>query len=383
MIKGVNLGGWLVLEKWMTPQLFSNVAAEDEYYLPRDLNPETYQARIDMHRANFITEADFLRIASLGLDTVRIPVPYFIFGDVPPFQGAIDYLDKAFNWAEHYGLKILIDLHTVPGSQNGFDNGGITGVQNWSQHPEKVAFTMSVLTRLAKRYAVRTGLYGIEVLNEPATQNMHNLMMKRYKAREPELASENAPVTFEFLYQFYRQAYDQIRPIMPSDKVIMFHDGFDISKWEGFFQHNTFENVVLDTHHYLMIAEIETEEITIPAYRRYMIKIGNEIEAVKQLVPIVVGEWSLFNSLATGHSTNGGINPTQVKFEETAKQKDEDVLLINRELWNLQVEQWSRVDGYFFWSYKMNIDTVNDPDWYGWDAWSLERSVNKKWAIIK
>ncbi|MCP1275935.1 glycoside hydrolase family 5 protein [Leuconostoc citreum] len=383
MIKGVNLGGWLVLEKWMTPQLFSNVAAEDEYYLPRDLNPETYQARIDMHRANFITEADFLRIASLGLDTVRIPVPYFIFGDVPPFQGAIDYLDKAFNWAEHYGLKILIDLHTVPGSQNGFDNGGITGVQNWSQHPEKVAFTMSVLTRLAKRYAVRTGLYGIEVLNEPATQNMHNLMMKRYKAREPELASENAPVTFEFLYQFYRQAYDQIRPILPSDKVIMFHDGFDISKWEGFFQHNTFENVVLDTHHYLMIAEIETEEITIPAYRRYMIKIGNEIEAVKQLVPIVVGEWSLFNSLATGHSTNGGINPTQVKFEETAKQKDEDVLLINRELWNLQVEQWSRVDGYFFWSYKMNIDTVNDPDWYGWDAWSLERSVNKKWAIIK
>lgn len=363
MIKGVNLGGWLVLEKWMTPQLFSNVAAEDEYYLPRDLNPETYQARIDMHRANFITEADFLRIASLGLDTVRIPVPYFIFGDVPPFQGAIDYLDKAFNWAEHYGLKILIDLHTVPGSQNGFDNGGITGVQNWSQHPEKVAFTMSVLTRLAKRYAVRTGLYGIEVLNEPATQNMHNLMMKRYKAREPELASENAPVTFEFLYQFYRQAYDQIRPILPSDKVIMFHDGFDISKWEGFFQHNTFENVVLDTHHYLMIAEIETEEITIPAYRRYMIKIGNEIEAVKQLVPIVVGEWSLFNSLATGHSTNGGINPTQVKFEETAKQKDEDVLLINRELWNLQVEQWSRVDGYFFWSYKMNIDTVNDPDW--------------------
>ncbi len=383
MIKGVNLGGWLVLEKWMTPQLFSNVAAEDEYYLPRDLNPETYQARIDMHRANFITEADFLRIASLGLDTVRIPVPYFIFGDVPPFQGAIDYLDKAFNWAEHYGLKILIDLHTVPGSQNGFDNGSITGVQNWSQHPEKVAFTMSVLTRLAKRYAVRTGLYGIEVLNEPATQNMHNLMMKRYKAREPELASENAPVTFEFLYQFYRQAYDQIRPILPSDKVIMFHDGFDISKWEGFFQHNTFENVVLDTHHYLMIAEIETEEITIPAYRRYMIKIGNEIEAVKQLVPIVVGEWSLFNSLATGHSTNGGINPTQVKFEETAKQKDEDVLLINRELWNLQVEQWSRVDGYFFWSYKMNIDTVNDPDWYGWDAWSLERSVNKKWAIIK
>lgn len=30
----------------------------------------------------------------------------------------------------------------------------------------------------------------------------------------------------------------------------------------------------------------------------------------------------------------------------------------------------------------MNIDTVNDPEWYGWDACSLDRSINKKWAFI-
>ena len=144
MIKGVNLGGWLVLEKWMSPQLFSGVEADDEYYLPQDLSETEYEARINMHRANFITEADFLRISKLGLDKVRIPVPYFIFGDVPPFLGAIEYLDKAFNWAEHYEIQILIDLHTVPGSQNGFDNGGITGVLNWAQHPEKIKFSLSI-----------------------------------------------------------------------------------------------------------------------------------------------------------------------------------------------------------------------------------------------
>ena len=39
-IHGVNLGNWLVLEKWMNPSLFAGVDAEDEtdlcMRLPRD-----------------------------------------------------------------------------------------------------------------------------------------------------------------------------------------------------------------------------------------------------------------------------------------------------------------------------------------------------------
>lgn len=32
-VKGVNLGNWLVLEKWMNPALFAGTTAEDEYWL--------------------------------------------------------------------------------------------------------------------------------------------------------------------------------------------------------------------------------------------------------------------------------------------------------------------------------------------------------------
>ncbi|MCT8395023.1 beta-glucosidase [Weissella soli] len=382
MIKGVNLGGWLVLEKWMSPQLFAGVAADDEYYLPQDLSETDYKNRIAMHRANFITEADFVRIASMGLDTVRIPVPYFIFGDVQPFIGAIDWLDKAFNWAEAYDLQILIDLHTVPGSQNGFDNGGISGVQNWAQHPDKVAFALSVLHRLAERYGDRSGLYGIEVLNEPATEKMYRNMLDRYPAREPEMTAENAPITFEFLYDFYKTAYEDLRTVLPADKVIMFHDGFDITQWADFFQKNTFENVVLDTHHYLMIAEMETGELTLDSYHKYIEGVGDSIAGVKQFVPVVVGEWTLFNSLATGVDTKGGLNPTQEVFDHEVTVDKDRALKIYQDLWRLQVDQWQRGDGYFFWSYKINIDTINDKDWFGWDSWSLERSVNKGWAEI-
>lgn len=154
-VKGVNLGNWLVLEKWMSPALFEGTTAEDEYYLPRQLSPEVYEARIKIHRAEYISERDFVTIKRMGMDTVRIPVPYFIFGDREPFIGCIEELDKAFNWAERYGLKILIDLHTAPESQNGFDNGGICGVCKWAQNPDEVEFVHTVLERLAKRYGHR------------------------------------------------------------------------------------------------------------------------------------------------------------------------------------------------------------------------------------
>ena len=36
-IRGVNLGNWLVLEKWMHPALFEGTSAEDEDELCRQL----------------------------------------------------------------------------------------------------------------------------------------------------------------------------------------------------------------------------------------------------------------------------------------------------------------------------------------------------------
>lgn len=136
-IKGVNLGNWLVLEKWMSPALFEGTTAEDEYYLPRKLSKEVYETRIKVHRAEYISERDFVAIKAMGMEAVRIPVPYFIFGDREPFIGCVEELDKAFNWAEKYGLQILIDLHTAPEGQNGFDNGGICGVCKWSKIRKK------------------------------------------------------------------------------------------------------------------------------------------------------------------------------------------------------------------------------------------------------
>ena len=382
-VKGVNLGNWLVLEKWMSPALFEGTTAEDEYYLPRQLSKEVYEARIKIHRAEYITERDFTRIKSMGMDAVRIPVPYFIFGDREPFIGCVEELDKAFCWAEKYGLQILIDLHTAPDSQNGFDNGGISGVCKWSQEPDEAEFELSVLERLAKRYGTRPGLWGIEILNEPILEDMWTTMdvANRYKPADPEKARGSRPNTMEFIRSFYLEAYDRIRKYMPDEKYVVIHDAFELKAWKEFMREDKYKNVVLDTHQYLMVAEALGCEQTVESYTAYIRgTLAKDIEEMQQYFPVICGEWCLFNSLACGCDTKGGQSvlngvegaPAEVVSPEEKKR-------IYSALAKEQLDAWKKGSGYFYWSYKLLVDTVNDAGWIGWDSWDFGRCTDFGW----
>ncbi|WP_296834036.1 glycoside hydrolase family 5 protein [Marvinbryantia sp.] len=384
MIKGVNLGNWLVLEKWMSPALFAGTTAEDEYYLPTQLSPEVYEARIKIHRSEYITERDFAAIRRIGLNAVRIPVPYFIFGDRPPFIGCIEELDKAFSWAEKYGLGVLIDLHTVPMSQNGFDNGGLSGVCRWSQLPEEVEFVLNVLEKLARRYGHRKGLLGITPVNEPITEPMWSEMnvQKRYPAVDTALAAGSAPNTMEFLRGFYRDAYSRIHPHLAEDKYVIFHDAFRLKDWKEFFAEEKFENVMLDTHQYLMLAEMEGCEQTPDGYLAYIREVcAKDIAEVQEYVDVICGEWCLFNSFATGVDTRGGQSVLNgmdyAKNEETLDAGEKRLLY--RQLADAQLTAWQQGAGYFYWSYKLLLDTVNEPEWIGWDSWDLGKCADEGW----
>ena len=382
-IKGVNLGNWLVLEKWMSPALFEGTTAEDEYYLPTQLSPEVYEARIKIHRSEYITERDFVTIKRMGMESVRIPVPYFIFGDRKPFIGCIEELDKAFNWAEKYGLTILIDLHTVPLSQNGFDNGGISGVCKWAQEPEEIEFALSVLERLAKRYGNRKGLFGIQPLNEPITENMWETMdvQNRYTPADPELANGSAPITMDFLRQFYLEAYDRISEYMPKDKFVVIHDGFELMAWKDFMQEEKYSNVILDTHQYLMVAEARGCSQTVEGYLKYIKEeLQPQITEMEKYFPVICGEWCLFNSLACGCDTKGGqsvLNGVEGNRQESLSPEEKKE--IYETLAKAQLDLWEKGSGYFYWSYKLLTDTVNTPGWIGWDSWDLGRCYDFGW----
>ena len=382
-VKGVNLGNWLVLEKWMNPALFAGTTAEDEYWLPRQLSKEAYTERIRIHRSEYITERDFVTIKSWGLDTVRIPVPYFIFGDREPFIGCIEELDKAFNWAEKYGLQILIDLHTAPEGQNGSDNGGICGVCKWAQNPKEVEFVHTVLERLAQRYGKRKGLWGIEVLNEPALPKAWEMMdmQKRYPPVDKEMAKGSGPVPYDFIRQFYKDAYDRLRVYLPEEKYIVFHDGFELTIWKDFMQEDKYKNIVLDTHQYLMLAEMNGCEQTIEGYTKYVQEhFAKEIEEMQQYFPVICGEWCLFNSLACGWDTKGGQTVLNgLDGASVESYTPEEKKKIYNAVAKVQTEAWNKGSGYFYWSYKLLTDTINTEGWVGWDSWDLGRCIDFGW----
>ncbi|MDD3504045.1 MAG: cellulase family glycosylhydrolase [Eubacteriales bacterium] len=384
-INGVNLGNWLVLEKWMSPELFAGTDAEDEYWLPRRLSRDVYEARIRQHRSEYINERDFMTIKSWGLDTVRIPVPYFIFGDREPFIGCIEELDKAFAWAEKYGLKILIDLHTAPEGQNGFDNGGISGVCKWAQNPSEVEFVLTVLERLAERYAKRDGLWGIEVLNEPVSEEMWTLaeIQKKYPPVDQEMAAGSKGIPIDFLRQFYTDAYERIRVYLPEDKYVVIHDGFRITMWKDFMQENRFKNVVLDTHQYLMMAEMMGYSGDLNGYDKMIDEVFIKgIEEMENYFPVICGEWCLFNSLAsTGMSAAGPSIESADQTLAKARISDSEKSHIYQYLAKAQLSAWGRGSGHFYWSYKLLIDTVNQPEWIGWDSWDLGRCVAAGWLL--
>ena len=372
-IIGTNLGNWLVLEKWMQPFIFKGTRAEDETWLNRNVPQEKLWPMMKEHRDTYVTEEDFQNIASHGLNTVRIPVPYFIFGDREPYSGCIEYLDKAFDWAGKYGLKVLVDLHTAPGGQNSYDNGGIEGVCKWSQQPDEVEFVLTVLERLAMRYRDREELFGIEVLNEPISFSVYMTAPSRKKAADKEEAKGSRHVSSRFLKKFYVQAYGRLRKILPEEKVIVFHDGFRLGMWKDFFVKHHMKNVMIDTHIYIQAMEDVTHIHSFWAYRAFIAYQQHLLKKAQKYTPVFVGEWCVCNELAD-----------KKKGHEVIRDEYEDY----RKKWYrkaavLQLNAWKDTAGFFYWNYQLDRDKEVPMYATRLDSWDLCRCWKKGWMPVR
>jgi glucan 1,3-beta-glucosidase len=134
-VRGVNLGGWFVLELWMMPDFFTDAlvakGATDQYHYMNTVSSAVSHSALTNHWKTWITETDFQQIAAAGLNTVRLPVPHWAFNgsSSEPYWAYAEqpYISQALLWAKQYNLDVIIDMHTAPQSQNGFDNSGRAG----------------------------------------------------------------------------------------------------------------------------------------------------------------------------------------------------------------------------------------------------------------
>lgn len=239
-IRGVNVGGWFVIEPFITPSLFNYPASAnvvDEYTLSQKLGSRAANT-IETHYATFISKADFANIRAAGFDHVRIPYPYWAVRTYPgdPYVPQISwrYLLRAIEWCRENGLRVNLDLHAVPGSQNGWTHSGHLGSIDWISGPNgalNAQRSLDIHSQLATFFA------------QP---RYHNIITLYGLVNEPKMIDLPTAAVIDW----NTQAVSAIRTAGLTIPYLPFGDGFlKLSEWHDLFQ-DVDPKLLLDTHQY-------------------------------------------------------------------------------------------------------------------------------------
>ncbi|SCW01246.1 LAFE_0D08350g1_1 [Lachancea fermentati] len=409
-IQGVTLGGWLVTEPYITPSLY-NQAIEiagnetgpsivDEYTLCSVLSKSTAKDLLSKHYKSWVKESDFKEIKEEGFNLVRIPIGYWAWkkGDdlydfgftnityEDPYVAdglQLAYLNKAMEWSAKYGLKVWLDLHGAPASQNGFDNSGqrnLYGTPGWLSKE----FTGELMFQLLQSvfHSVRDGEYGdnvvgIEVVNEP-------------------LGDKIGMEKVEYFYQMTFQMFEGILGRNESVSMVV-HDAFQAAGyWDEYFNPEysqelpgnfsyshtsaSYDSVVVDHHHYEVFSDgqlANSRDTRLEDILQY----ANGLGAEQPYHPAVVGEWSgaitdcatWVNGVGVGVRYDGSYYHT-TRFNSSLATRPlgkctsqlpianwtEEYRVQVREFVEAQLLAYSNAtDGWIFWNWK----TESAPEW--------------------
>jgi endoglucanase len=188
-LKGVNLGGLFVMEKWMTP--LDSGSVPDTYAAIQKLDQRfgvaTEQSLIKGFQDNWITTTDLDNIKALGLNCVRVPVwwgQFFTlssYGDSPGWRSDAFYkLDWIVNNCASRGIYVIIDMHGVVGGQSTSDSCGQASTNQYWTNGSYQGRTAYMWWQIANRYNGNATVAGYDLINEPTGAPTTNDVWSRY-----------------------------------------------------------------------------------------------------------------------------------------------------------------------------------------------------------
>jgi len=333
-VRGVNLGSWLLLEKWMTPTPFNGFNnAHDEYQLCQQAGYQEAERRLQAHWSSFITEQDIIQMKNMGLNHIRIPFGYWVFdirAGEPWIAGSWDWVMRACGWARTHGLQVMLDLHGAPGSQNGNDHSGQSGPIQFYYNDDNLRRSTEVLRRaaeIANAAEWRDTITIIQLLNEPVIWDDYNYRLSR-------------------LREFYRMAYDAIRGVN-SEIVIAIHDAFiGYDNWYYLRDDPHYYWVMLDTHLYQVFGD-GWGGMSCSQHTSHPCSYRNNLGAANNKLWTVVGEWSSATPGQLNCNQQAAFTRNQIGVYETAG------------------------SGWFMWSWKHPL---------GWNEWSYTDANRLGWV---
>jgi len=302
-LRGVNLGGWFIMEKWMCP--LDSGSLPDTYSVIQELDNRfgiaEEQSLIKTYQQNWITTTDLDNIKNGGYNAVRVPVWWGQFYPINNVSNsgfrsdAFDVLDTLVSNAASRGLYVIIDMHGVVGGQSTSDD---TGQQNQNQYwtnSNDQGNTAYMWWQIANHYKGNATVAGYDLINEPIGAPNSNAV-----------------------WTVYNNLYNSVRSADPSHMIFM-EGAYGSWNWSMLPNPATYgwTNVVYEMHEY----QYNSSASQIEAGSTNQVNDFNNHASWN--VPGYIGEW---NDFGTGSSTwafsqnaynNAGLSWTMWSYKAT------------------------------------------------------------------
>lgn len=267
--RGVNLGNRLLLEEWMNPGYYANYSSTgtDEWTFCENLGDGCGDV-LAAHWNSWVSEADITSLASLGNNLLRIPVGHWALIPTTSDEQYVhstqmDQVERVLQYASNVGMYVVLDIHGLPGSQNGQAHPGHAGTIGWftSANQKRSLTAVTAAMNFITSSPNKAVIAALEIMNEP--------VLSTSKHRK--------------FYESYITAATKIIHTANSSIPVMFHDGFlGPDAWTKFTKTAT-NNYVLDVHDYFT----NTTDTSVSALNTVC------DTSTTSSTPVLVGEFSL------------------------------------------------------------------------------------------
>jgi endoglucanase len=173
LLKGTNLGNWLVQEFWMMGQGGNGVTDQCtlEAKLTERFSYDEKERLIKVFRDNWITTRDWDQLQAFGFNVVRLPILWSVIEDEKKPKtlraDAWKYLDWSIAEAKKRGIYVILDLHGAHGGQTPNDHTGCAGQNKYWTDAEAQERTKWLWQQIATKYRDEPVVAAYDPLNEP------------------------------------------------------------------------------------------------------------------------------------------------------------------------------------------------------------------------
>ncbi|HKO62195.1 MAG TPA: cellulase family glycosylhydrolase, partial [Pyrinomonadaceae bacterium] len=171
LLKGINLGNWLLPEGYMFKFKTANSPRRIETVINQLVGEEEGRRFWKTYQQNYITREDIKFIRQSGFNSVRVPFSYRLFvTETEPrrLEGAgYRLLDDVVAWCKSEYLYVILDMHAAPGGQTGDNIDDSWGYPFLFESAESQQLTVNIWRKIAARYQNEPIIIGYDLLNEP------------------------------------------------------------------------------------------------------------------------------------------------------------------------------------------------------------------------